>query len=196
MGGKSYELADAFGRLYVKEEERMSVKTSAGLLLYRNGNGPIEVLIAHMGGPFWARKDHGAWSIPKGEYDEGEDPVEVARREFEEEMGTPPPGGSLLELGEVKQPSGKRIVVFALESDFDTTNIESNTFSLEWPKGSGTIKEFPEIDRAEWMPYDLAREKLVKGQVEFVDRLLARLGREEASGESISASAEGPLSLF
>lgn len=154
------------------------VSLSAGVLLYRRseGNG-VEVLIAHMGGPFWARKDAGAWSIPKGEYQAGEDPKAAAFREFAEEMGSPPPPGTVIELGEVRQRSGKRVTVFAIEADFDATRVESNTFALEWPTGSGQFGVFPEIDRAEWLAATDAREKLVKGQVEFVERLLALLAR-------------------
>jgi predicted NUDIX family NTP pyrophosphohydrolase len=146
-------------------------RTSAGILLYRRGPGGLEVLIGHMGGPFWARKDDGAWSIPKGEYDEGEQPESVARREFEEELGSPVPAAGLRPLGEVKT-SGKVLTVWAAEGDLDAQACTSNTFELEWPPRSGRIEEFPEIDRAAWVPADVARTKLVKGQVPFLDRLL------------------------
>jgi predicted NUDIX family NTP pyrophosphohydrolase len=143
---------------------------SAGLLLHRPGP---ELLLGHMGGPFWARKDDAAWSIPKGEHGPAEDPGDAARREFAEEMGSPAPGGELVELGSVKQRGGKVVTVFALAGDFDAEHIESNHFTIEWPPRSGRIASFPEIDRAAWFDPDTARRKLVKGQVEFVDRLLA-----------------------
>jgi predicted NUDIX family NTP pyrophosphohydrolase len=147
------------------------MKRSAGLLLYRLSDGRLEVFIAHMGGPFWARKDEGAWSIVKGEYEEGEDPLVAARREFVEETGGEPPAGPMVALGEVKQPSGKRISVWAVEGDFDADAVVSNTFTMEWPRGSGEQREFPEIDRAGWFDTDTARRKLVKGQVPFIDQL-------------------------
>lgn len=153
------------------------MKRSAGVLLYRKASSAVpELLIVHMGGPFWKNKDAGGWSIPKGELEEGDEPLSVALREFEEEMGSPPPSVELVELGEVRQPSGKRIVVFAGEADFDAEGIRSNTFTLEWPRGSGTQQEFPEIDRAAWVSAEDARVKLVKGQIEFVDRLLEHVG--------------------
>ena len=144
---------------------------SAGLLLYRVRAGRPEVLLGHMGGPFWARKDEAAWSLFKGEYAEGEDPLAAARREFEEETGTPPPDGSPLALGEVRQASGKRVVAWALEGDFDPASLRSNTFTVEWPPRSGRKAEFPEVDRAEWFDLATARRKLVKAQAAFVDRL-------------------------
>ena len=151
--------------------------TSAGILLYRRTPaGALEVLIAHPGGPFWARRDDGAWSIPKGEYGPGEDPLEVARREFEEELGLPVPPGVLHELGEVRQPGGKRVTVWALEADLDVTGAVSNTFELEWPRGSGRFRDFPEVDRVEWMPAPVARTKLLKGQVPLLDRLADAVG--------------------
>ncbi len=135
----------------------------------------MEVLIAHMGGPYWAKKDDGGWSIVKGEYGEDEDAYAAARREFEEETGAPPPAGTPLELGEVRQPSGKLIRVWAIEGDLDASQIKSNTFTMEWPPGSGAQREFPEVDRAGWFDLESARRKLVKGQVPFVDRLQAEL---------------------
>ncbi|MGH3155481.1 MAG: NUDIX domain-containing protein [Streptosporangiaceae bacterium] len=150
-------------------------KRSAGLLVYRRGEGgEVEVLVGHMGGPFWARKDARAWSIPKGEY-EGEEPLAAARREFAEEMGGPAPDGELTELGECRQPSGKVITTFAVEGDFDLGNFHSNTFELEWPRGSGRMQEFPEVDRAEWMGLERAAGMLVKGQVPILDALVSRL---------------------
>lgn len=158
-------------------------KLSAGLLLYRIRAGVVEVLIAHPGGPFWARKDAGAWSIPKGEYAEGDDPWVAAQREFAEELGLPVPGGPRAELGPAKQPSGKVVTAFAVPGDLDITDARSNTFEMEWPRGSGRLREFPEIDRVGWFPVAQARDKLLKGQRVFLDRLMARpdlAGRSES----------------
>jgi predicted NUDIX family NTP pyrophosphohydrolase len=150
-------------------------RTSAGILLYRiTGDGP-EVLLVHPGGPYWARKDAGVWSIPKGEHDDAEDPREAALREFEEELGTPPPDGEPIDLGNVKQKSGKVVSAWALEGDLDVEAVRSNTFTMEWPPRSGRTSEFPEIDRAGWFDPDAAREKLVAAQAELVDRLLERI---------------------
>jgi predicted NUDIX family NTP pyrophosphohydrolase len=151
-------------------------RTSAGVLLYRRGGGGVEVLIGHMGGPFWARKDDAAWSIPKGEHGPDEDPLAVARREFEEEMGSPVPASELVPLGQVRQSGGKVLTVWAAEGDLDADATTSNTFELEWPPRSGRVQEFPEIDRAAWVTVDVARAKLVKGQVPLLDRLLEFLG--------------------
>jgi len=148
---------------------------SAGLLLYRRREGRIEVLLGHMGGPFWARKDERAWSIPKGEHPEAEDALAAARREFAEETGTPPPDGPTLDLGEVRQSGGKRVTAWAVEGDLDPSAVKSNTFLLEWPPRSGRRQEFPEIDRAGWFDLGTARRKIVKGQVALVDRLEERL---------------------
>ncbi len=151
-------------------------KRSAGLLMYRNRASGLEVLIVHPGGPFWAKKDLGAWSIPKGEYGEEEDPRQAALREFEEETGVAPdPGGEMLFLGQLRQSSAKWVSVWALEGDLDDGTIHSNTFSMEWPPKSGQTQEFREVDRAEWVGIETAREKLVKGQVEFLDRLVRAL---------------------
>jgi predicted NUDIX family NTP pyrophosphohydrolase len=150
-------------------------KLSAGLLLYRFVDDNLEVLIGHPGGPFWARKDDGAWSIPKGEYTESEDPWTVAQREFEEELGKKPPSGPRTEFDPVRQPSGKMITAFAVRGDLDLEGTFSNTFELEWPRGSGNIKEFPEIDRVAWFSVAAARSKLLKGQQPLLDRLLAAL---------------------
>jgi len=149
-------------------------RTSAGVLLYRRTADGVEVLIGHMGGPFWAKKDAGAWSIPKGEYGDGEEPFAVALREFEEELGSPCPAAEFTELGQVKA-NGKVLTIWAAEGDLDAAACVSNTFELEWPPRSGRIKEFPEIDRAAWVGLDAAREKLVKGQLPFLDRLGTRL---------------------
>jgi predicted NUDIX family NTP pyrophosphohydrolase len=151
--------------------------SSAGALLFRAGNdGSLEVLLGHPGGPFWARRDDGAWSIPKGEYDPSEDPRAAAAREFAEELGAPLPSGRELALGTIRLPSGKRLTVYAIEADFDTAGVRSNTFDMEWPPKSGQTRSFPEIDRAEWFDAETARRKLVKGQVEFLDRLFTALG--------------------
>ncbi|MGI9125596.1 MAG: NUDIX domain-containing protein [Mycobacterium sp.] len=148
---------------------------SAGLLLYRGGSESAEVLIGHPGGPFWARKDDGAWSIPKGECDADEDPWDAARREFAEELGCPAPPGIAVDLGALKQPSGKVLTVFALAADLDVSGFRSNTFTLEWPKGSGRLQEFPELDRVAWLPIEEARAKLLKGHRVFLDRLVEKL---------------------
>jgi predicted NUDIX family NTP pyrophosphohydrolase len=151
-------------------------KRSAGILLYRIAGGGPELLLVHPGGPFWARKDAGAWSIPKGEYDDAEDPRACALREFEEETGTALPPGELVELGSVKQKGGKVVSAWAAQGDLDAGSVRSNTFTMEWPPRSGRTAEFPEIDRAEWFGVDAAREKLVAAQAEFIDRLLEQLG--------------------
>ncbi|RAV09808.1 NUDIX hydrolase [Mycolicibacterium sp. GF69] len=157
-------------------------KLSAGLLLYRVVDGAVEVLIGHPGGPFWARKDDGAWSIPKGEYTDGDDPWTTACREFEEELGKPPPVGPRIDFAPLRQPSGKIITAFAVLGDLDLEGIFSNTFTLEWPKGSGTLREFPEIDRAGWFSVAQARSKLLKGQRPLLDRLTAALEDGERHG--------------
>ena len=153
-------------------------RTSAGVLLYRRRDAGIEVLVGHMGGPFWARKDDAAWSVPKGEYDPGEEPFAVALREFEEELGCPVPARDFLPLGEVRQSGGKVLTVWAAEGDLDAGAARSNTFTLEWPPRSGRLQQFPEIDRAAWLPVDEARAKLVRGQVPLLDRLLDVLGAQ------------------
>ncbi len=149
--------------------------TSAGLLLHRRSpvDGSLEVLVAHMGGPFWRRRPR-AWSIPKGLLEDGEDPLDTARREFAEEIGVPAPDGPVLDLGEVRQASGKRVRVFALRADgFVVDEVRSNTVQVELPRGSGRFVEVPEVDDARWVSVDEARELLVAGQVAALDRLLA-----------------------
>ncbi|HUB57408.1 MAG TPA: NUDIX domain-containing protein [Mycobacterium sp.] len=148
-------------------------KLSAGLLLYRVRDDVVEVLIGHPGGPYWARKDDGAWSIPKGEYAQGEDPWAAAQREFEEEIGLPPPAGPRIEFPPLKQPSGKIITAFAVRGDLDLADAQSNTFELEWPRGSGRVQTFPEIDRVDWFPVARARTKLLSGHRLVLDRLMA-----------------------
>jgi predicted NUDIX family NTP pyrophosphohydrolase len=152
-------------------------KTSAGLLVYRLREGRLEVLLVHPGGPFWARKDLGAWSIPKGEFAEPEEPLAAAIREFQEETGALIEG-SFLPLPPRKQPGGKTVQAWAVEGDLDPRQIWSNTFLLEWPKGSGRRKEFPEVDRAEWFGIPEAKRRILAGQVGFLDDLCERLGRE------------------
>ena len=145
-------------------------RRSAGILLYLGD----EVLLVHPGGPFWAKKDAGAWSIPKGEYEDGDDPRACALREFEEELGTPLPAETeLIELGEVRQKSGKVVTAYAAAGDLDADAITSNTFTMEWPPRSGQMREFPEVDRAAWFGLDQAREKLNPGQAELLVRLAA-----------------------
>lgn len=148
-------------------------KRSAGILLYRGIGDALEVLLVHPGGPFWAKKDAGAWSIPKGEYDEGEDPLAVAKREFAEETGSMPPQAGYIDLGELAQPSRKLITAFAVEGDFDPAELKSNSFELEWPPKSARKQAFPEIDRAAWFSPDEARTKILLGQSPFINRLLA-----------------------
>ena len=151
-------------------------RMSAGLLLYRRGVDGYDVLIGHPGGPFWARKDEAAWSIPKGEYTDDEDPWAAAQREFVEEIGLPVPEGPRVALPPVKQSGGKIVTAFAVAADLDVTDSVSNTFELEWPKGSGTIKEFPEMDRVAWFSVADAYVKLLKGQRPLLDHLMAHLG--------------------
>lgn len=149
---------------------------TAGILLYRRRGGVLEVLLVHPGGPFWARKDLGAWSIPKGLCDPGEDPLAAARREFEEETGCAV-DGECIPLGELRQPSGKIVHAWAVEGDLDAGRIRSNTFAMEWPRGSGAMREFPEVDRAEWFDLDAARARIIKGQAPFLDRLAQHYSR-------------------
>jgi predicted NUDIX family NTP pyrophosphohydrolase len=148
-----------------------AMTTSAGLVVFREREGALEVLLAHMGGPYWARKDAGAWSIPKGELEDGEDPLAGARREYVEEFGQPPPDGPVIELGEVRQRGGKRVVAFAVEGDFDPAQLRPGTFELEWPPRSGRRQAFPEVDRVVWFDLPTATGKLVRGQVPLLDRL-------------------------
>jgi predicted NUDIX family NTP pyrophosphohydrolase len=140
-------------------------------VLYRRCAGRLEVLLVHPGGPLWVRRDGGAWSIPKGEYEPGEDPLPAARREFAEELGVPAPDGPAEDLGEVRQKSGKLVHAWGLEGDLDAGAVSSNTFELEWPPGSGRRIEVPEVDRAEWFSLEQAREKINPAQAELLDRL-------------------------
>jgi predicted NUDIX family NTP pyrophosphohydrolase len=149
-------------------------RRSAGLLLHRRRDGGLEVLLVHPGGPAWARRDIGAWSIPKGEYEPDEDALAAARREFAEELGKPPPDGEVVELGEVRQKSGKYVRAWSIDADFDASSITSNTFPFQWPPRSGKWIQIPEVDRAEWFRLDEAREKINPAQVALIDRLVER----------------------
>ena len=163
-------------------------KRSAGILLYKRVGDELKVLLVHPGGPFWAKKDAGAWSIPKGEYAEGEEPFAVAVREFEEETGVRP-AGDVRALGEVKQAGGKVVTAWAIEGDFDPAALKSNRFELEWPPRSGRRQSFPEVDRAAWFDLDEAREKILSGQRALIDRLGAALKAGSLFFESSSALA-------
>ena len=155
-------------------------KLSAGLLLFRWSEAGLrkaglEVFLVHPGGPYWAKKDQGVWSIPKGEYQADEEPLAAARREFAEETGFAAPEGEPIPLAGIKQPGGKIVTAWALEGDCDASPIRSNLFSMEWPPQSGKLREFPEVDRAGWFSIEAARTKLLKGQVGFLDRLVSHL---------------------
>lgn len=149
----------------------MTGRQSAGLLLFRGTGAATEVLLAHMGGPLWARRDEGAWSLPKGEYGPDEEPLAAARREFTEELGLPVPEGDPVELGAVKQKGGKVVTAWALEADLDPADVVPGTFEMEWPPKSGRRREFPEVDRVAWFDLPTAREKIVAGQRPLLDRL-------------------------
>jgi predicted NUDIX family NTP pyrophosphohydrolase len=157
------------------------MKRSAGILMYRGSGATLELLLVHPGGPFWAKKDHGAWSIPKGEYSEDEDALASARREFEEELGSPAPQGTFLELGELVQPSRKVITAFAVEGDFEPAKLKSNHFEMEWPPRSGRKQSFPEVDRAAWFAPAEAAEEIQSGQAPFIDRLFEQLQSKRES---------------
>lgn len=150
-------------------------KHSAGILLYRKGEQGYEVLLVHPGGPFWAKKDDGSWSIPKGEFDENEAPLDAAKREFQEETNIPAPEGAYQKLGQVKQSSGKIVHAFGLAGDINLEHFKSNMFEVEWPPKSGKKQEFPENDKAAWMSLSQASQKLVKGQVSLLEALAAKL---------------------
>jgi predicted NUDIX family NTP pyrophosphohydrolase len=152
------------------------VRRSAGLLLYRRNGDDTEVLLAHPGGPLWAKRDAGAWSVPKGEIEPDEEPLAVARRELEEETGQRAPDGDVVSLGEVRQKSGKLVVAWAAEGDLDPSTATSNTFPLEWPPGSGDWIDVPEVDRVAWFGLDEARKRLNPAQVAFIDRLATVIG--------------------
>ena|SRR5258708_33018254 len=150
-------------------------KRSAGLLLYRKVNKTVEFFLVHPGGPFWTKRDHAAWSIPKGEYAEGEDPLDAAKREMTEETGFAV-DGDFIALGEVRQSGGKVVTAWAIERDLDASSARSNTFSMEWPPKSGKMREFPEVDRAGWFSISTARRKILEGQAALLDRLAEKLG--------------------
>ena len=152
----------------------MAKKNSAGILLHRLRGSRIEVFLVHPGGPFWAKKDAGAWSIPKGEFEVGQDPLEAAKREFKEETGFAVEG-NFIELTPVKQPGGKVVYAWAVMGDCEAESIKSNTFSLKWPPRSGKRKEFPEVDRAGWFTPEVAREKILKGQLNFLEELKRKI---------------------
>ncbi len=154
---------------------RSSRRRSAGILLHRRRSSAVEVLLVHPGGPFWARRDEGAWSIPKGEYEPDEDPLAAARREFEEELGTAAPDGPTEDLGEIRQRAGKVVRAFALAGDLDVEAITSNTFEIEWPPRSGRMIEVPEVDRAGWFRLEEAGKKINPAQAELLERLMAWL---------------------
>jgi predicted NUDIX family NTP pyrophosphohydrolase len=156
-------------------------RTSAGLLLYRWREGRLEVFLVHPGGPFWARKDEGAWSIPKGEFTAGEDPLLAARREVEEETGLVP-DGAFVALSPLRQAGGKIVHAFALESDCDPTAIRSNSFTIEWPPRSGQRREFPEVDRAAWFALAEAKRKILKSQLGLLEQLVELLSRRDDPG--------------
>ncbi|WP_405522390.1 NUDIX domain-containing protein [Streptomyces canus] len=148
------------------------MRTSAGLLLFRHTDDGLEVLLGHMGGPFFARRDAGAWTVPKGEYEPDSEPAwDAARREFQEELGLPPPDGEAVPLGEVRQTNGKVVTAWAIEADLDPATVVPGLFSMEWPPKSGQMREFPELDRVEWFGLDRARAVIVKAQTAFLDRL-------------------------
>ena len=154
----------------------MAKKQSAGLLMYRRRSGALEVLLVHPGGPFWARKDSGAWTIPKGEHGPDEDPLAAARREFIEETGQPVPDGPVLDLGEVRQRGGKVVRAFAVCGEVDASAVVSNTFTIQWPPRSGQMREFPEVDRGQWFSADGAALKINPAQTEFLARLGVAVG--------------------
>ncbi|MEU3439554.1 NUDIX domain-containing protein [Streptomyces griseoincarnatus] len=149
----------------------MTTARSAGLLLFRRTGEGVEVLLGHMGGPFFARRDAGAWTVPKGEYDPEEPAWAAARREFQEELGLPPPEGEAVPLGEVRQSGGKVVTAWAVEGDLDPSSVVPGTFTMEWPPRSGRTREFPELDRVAWFPLERARELIVSARAAFLDRL-------------------------
>ncbi|SMQ14738.1 Predicted NTP pyrophosphohydrolase, NUDIX family [Streptomyces sp. Ag82_O1-12] len=147
------------------------MKRSAGLLLFHPGDDGLDVLLGHMGGPFFSRRDAGAWTVIKGEYEPDEPAWEAARREFQEELGLPPPDGEAIDLGEVRQTGGKIVTAWAIRADLDPATITPGTFRMEWPPKSGRLQEFPELDRVAWFGLDRARSVIVKAQTAFLDRL-------------------------
>ena len=161
----------------------MAAKKTAGVLLYRRRNSALEVFLIHPGGPFWTKKDAGAWSVPKGEIDPGEEPLSAAKREFNEETGCSA-DGDFIALAPIKQPGGKLITVWAVEGECDPRTVKSNSFTIEWPPRSGKRAEFPEVDRAEWFTLEAAKEKILKGQIGFLVDLQNALGERQAGRDS------------
>jgi predicted NUDIX family NTP pyrophosphohydrolase len=172
----------------------MAKKNSAGVLLYRN-HGHVEVFLVHPGGPFWAKKDVGAWSLPKGEFAEGEDALEAAKREFQEETGFAV-NGDFRSLTALRQPSGKVIHAWAIEGDCDPTLLRSNLFTMEWPPKSGQMQEFPEVDRASWFSVPEARTRIIPGQVGFIDQLASVVGLANAAAPPSDTTPKAQGSLF
>lgn len=150
-------------------------KQSAGILVHRTGAEGVEVLLGHLGGPLWAKKDHGGWGIPKGELEPGEEPEVAARREFTEELGLPVPEGVLVDLGAVRQSGGKEVRVWAVAGEIEPSEVVPGTFTMEWPPRSGRLQEFPEVDRVAWFPLSQAADKILRGQLPFLERLQAKL---------------------
>ena len=167
----------------------MARKKSAGILLFREHSNRLEVLLVHPGGPFWAKKDNAAWSIPKGEFEDDEDPLQAAIREVKEEIGVEPEG-DYIPLEPLRQPSGKTVYAWALRGDFDPAELKSNLFTMEWPPRSGQREEFPEVDRAAWFPLDIAECKLLKGQVPLLNQLLKILGNPGQSPEGLKTDSD------
>lgn len=175
-------------------EERISVggRRSAGLLLYRLRGAHLEVLLGHMGGPFWTRRDVGAWTIPKGEYGPDETPLAAARREFAEELGMPVPKGRCVPLGLVRQAGGKQVTAWAVQAELDPDSMVPGTFTVEWPPRSGVLQEFPELDKVRWLSAEEARRLVVRAQSAFVDRLVAMVTKSGHAADSASTSTPGP----
>ena len=171
-------------------------KHSAGVLLYRRSNNTVEVLLAHPGGPFWTKKDTGAWSIPKGEFTEDEDPQHAAIREFSEETGHQVPSSKLTDIGEIKMSSGKIVTAWSAEGDLDPNTLVSNTFTMEWPPRSGTTQEFPEVDRVRWFSLPVARNKILKAQIPFIENLVLHLSIDLDSKVPSDEDTTSQLSLL
>ncbi|MGH8825464.1 MAG: NUDIX domain-containing protein [Jiangellaceae bacterium] len=161
----------------------MAGRRSAGILLFRRAGNDVEVLLGHMGGPFWVRRDAAAWSMPKGEYGPDEEPASAARREFEEELGLPVPSGDLIPLGDIRQSGGKVVTAWAVEGDLDPDHTVPGTFTMEWPPASGQFQEFPEVDRVAWLGLEPARTRIVVGQRAFLDRLAELLAETSNTTE-------------
>ena len=170
-------------------------KRSAGILLFRKSEAGVEVFLVHPGGPFWAKKDLGSWSLPKGEFEDSEDPLTAAKREFTEETGCVV-DGAFVALGDLKQPSGKLISAWALEHDLDPAMVKSNTFPMEWPPKSGKTQEFPEVDAGGWFLLPAALEKLLKGQADFISRLAEKVGVSVPKPQDRASPEDSQQALF